>query len=234
MSEITDKPEEKSTPHEGHRQRMKERFAETGLSGFSDHNALELLLFYAVPRKDTNLLAHELIEHFGSYEAVLEASREELMQVKGVSEHAATLISLVPQLNKRYLERKNIEKKKLGCMDDAGKFFIAKFAYEVNECAYAMLLDDNLRILACPKISSGVINGTEISIRALCELALKHRASRVIVSHNHPSGILLPSKEDEHCTSMIKNALRVIDIDLIDHIIVAGEKYISLRNRGIM
>ncbi|MDO4815455.1 MAG: DNA repair protein RadC [Bacillota bacterium] len=220
--------------HNGHRQRMKQRFAETGLMGFSDHNVLEMLLFYAIPRKDTNLIAHELINYFGSYAAVLEASREGLMQVNGISEHTATLISLVTQMNKRYLECKSVESKRISSSEEAGKYLVAKFAYETNECAFAMLLDEKMRILSCQKISQGVVNGTEISIRALCELALKFRAKGVIISHNHPSGVLLPSAEDEQCTQAIKNALKVIDVNLCDHVIVAGEKYISLNAYGMI
>lgn len=220
--------------HAGHRQRMKERFAETGLEGFSDHNVLEMLLYYAIPRKDTNQLAHDLIDYFGSYAAVLEASREELMHVKGVSENTATLISLVTQMNKRYLERKGTENKTIAKSEDASELLIAKFAYETNECAYAVLLDGKSRLIKCQKISQGVVNGTDISIRALCELALKFKATYVIVSHNHPTGVLMPSAEDEYCTKMISDALKVIGIKLIDHIIVAGEKYISLAKYGMV
>lgn len=235
MGKLKDIPKtELSGPHEGHRQRMKQRYAETGLNGFSDHNVLEMLLFYAIPRKDTNLIAHALINHFGSYEAVLEADREELLQVDGVSEHTATLISLVTQMNKRYLENKSIEKRRISGSEDAGSFFAAKFAYEVNESAYAMLLDDKQRILSCQKLSQGIVDGTEISIQSLCQLALKYRAKKVIVSHNHPSGVLMPSAEDAQCTRMIKNALKVIDVELLDHIIVAGENYISLDRYGLV
>ncbi len=235
MGNTTDKQKtENDELHAGHRQRMKDRYAETGLAGFSDHNVLEMLLFYAIPRKDTNLIAHELIKHFGSFDAVLEASREELMQVRGVSEHTATLISLVTQMNKRYLECKSIERKLIQNSDEAGRYFAAKFAYEVNESAFALMLDDKLRIITCQNISKGVINGTDIDIRLLCELALKFRASSVIVSHNHPSCVLMPSKEDEICTRSIKNALDVIGIRLLDHIIVAGGEYISLDKYGMI
>lgn len=220
--------------HTGHRARMKERYAETGLQGFSDKNVLEMLLYFSIPRKDTNELAHDILEHFNSFTGVMEASREELMQVKGVGEHTADLISLVTQVNKYYMERKSIENEKVFSSSVAGEFFVAKFAYEVNESAYALMLDGNNKMITCRKISEGVVNGTDISIRALCELALKYRASSVIISHNHPTGILMPSAEDEHCTQLIKNALKVIGIRLSDHIIVGGGSYISLAKYGMV
>lgn len=235
MAEIKDKQKiDPGSIHEGHRKRMRERYAETGFEGFSDYNALEMLLYYAIPRKDTNELAHTIINDLGSFAAVFEASKEELMQVKGVNEHTATLISLVTQVNKRYLESKCAKSTKISSSAEAGNYFIAKFAYEVNECAYAMLLDGKGKLIVCRKISQGVVNGTDIGIRSLCELALKFRATSVIVAHNHPTGVLMPSAEDEHCTGMIKKALDVIGITLSDHIIVAGEKYISLSRLGMM
>lgn len=233
MGEDKPKTESKSI-HDGHRKRMKQRYAETGIEGLDDHELLEMLLFYSIPRKDTNTLAHEIIEHFGSFEGVMEASVEELMQVKGVTEHTATLISLVPQMNKRYLERRSIEKKVIKTSDEAGSLLISKFAYETNECAYVILLDGKSRLITCRKISQGIVNGTDISIRALCETALKFKASSVIVSHNHPSGVLMPSAEDEQCTRMIKDALNVIGIRLTDHVIVAGDKFISMARYGMV
>lgn len=235
MAEVKGKQKNESDSiHVGHRKRMKERFAETGFDGFSDYNALEMLLYYAIPRKDTNELAHTIINELGSYAAVFEASKEELMQVDGVNEHTATLISLVKQINKRYLQSKCAASTRITSSADAGNYFIAKFAYEVNESAYAMMLDGRGKLIVCRKISQGVVNGTDIGIRALCELALKFRATSVIVAHNHPTGILMPSAEDEHCTGLIKKALGVIGITLSDHIIVSGEKYISLSKLGMM
>lgn len=226
--------EKAASDHAGHRKRMKQRYAETGLLGFSDHNVLEMLLFYAVPRKDTNQLAHDLINRFGSYTAVMEASREELMQVDGITEHSATLINLVTQMNRRYFEQKSVEKVRIIDSNTAGEYFVGKFAYESNECAYAMLLDIKHHMITCQKISQGVVNGTSIDVRELCERALKFKASYVIVAHNHPSGVLMPSAEDESCTRMIKNALNVIGITLSDHILVAGGRYISFDRYGML
>lgn len=220
--------------HDGHRERMKSRFVEAGLDGFNDHNALEMLLFYAVPRKDTNILAHRLLKRFGSYAAVLEASFEELTAVEGIGENAATLLKLVPAVGKRYLERKSMPDNNINSSREAGEYFVSKFMYEVNELSYALLLNSTNGIIACKQISRGIVNATEMSIRMLVEAAIKNGAVKIILSHNHPGTLPLPSKEDEYCTQMIKKALDLVDIKLIDHIIVSGKEFHSLYKSGIM
>ena len=201
--------------HDGHRERMKSRFVEAGLDGFNDHNALEMLLFYAVPRKDTNELAHRLLKQFGSLASVFEAKHEELMRVDGIGENAATLIKLIPEVSRRYLLTKSLPTKVIRRSEDAGAYFVAKFMYEVNEICYALLLNSSNGIIACKEISRGVVNATE-------------------VGHNHPGALPLPSKEDEYCTRLVKKALELVDIKLLDHIIVGGKEFQSLNKNGLM
>lgn len=220
--------------HDGHRGRVKSRFREAGGSAFDDHNLLELLLFYAVPRRDTNELAHELIDRFGSYSAVLEASIDELMTVDGIGESTAVLIKLVPEMNKRYMQRNNADVSSIDSSSAAGKYFLAKFAYETVEVAYAMFLDAKNRIISCREISRGVVNGTDISVRAIAEQALACKATSVIIAHNHPDGIPVPSAEDEFTTQKIKLALSTVGIRLADHIVVGGEQYVSFVDYGLM
>ncbi len=220
--------------HDGHRERMKSRFVEAGLDGFNDHNALEMLLFYAVPRRDTNELAHRLLRQFGSLSGVFEASLDELMCVDGIGENAATLIKLIPEISRRYMLTKSNPKKIIRCTDDAGEYFIAKFMYEVNEICYALLLGPSNSIISCKQISRGVVNATEVGIRSLVEAAIKSNAAGVIIAHNHPNAEPRPSKEDEYCTQLIKNALNLVDIKLIDHIIVGGKEFQSLNKLHLM
>lgn len=220
--------------HDGHRQRIKERYAETGLDGFSDHTVLEFLLFYAVPRKDTNELAHLLLEHFGSLTAVLEADREDLMQVNGIGENAATLLSLIPQISRRYMEHRTVPKRQIKDSKDAAQYFVSKFAYEYNEVAYAMFLDSKHNIICTRQMARGVVNGLELSVRSLVETCLKLHAQAVIVAHNHPNASLTPSSEDEFFTMSLKKALYLVDIDLLDHIIVSGDEYLSMKRYGLM
>lgn len=213
---------------------MKKRFAEVGLSGFNDHNALEMLLFYAVGRKDTNELAHKLLMHFGSLPAVLEADYESLCAFEGVGENTAVLLKLVPEISRRYMEDKSFPKKSLTSTDEAAKYLTAKFMYETNELSYALMLDNSGGIIACKRISNGIVNATDVAIRMLVETAMRYKAVSVIIAHNHPHGAPLPSREDEYCTKTVKKALELVEITLLDHIIVGENSYCSLNNKGLM
>lgn len=220
--------------HDGHRQRMRERFSEVGLEGFNDHNALEMLLFYALPRKDTNELAHKLLLHFGSLPAVLEADYKALSEVDGIGENAAVLLKLIPAISRRYMEQISIPKKSVESADEIGKFFLSKFMYEPDEIAYALLLDNASRVIACKQVSKGIVNATEVGVKTLVEMAVKHKAVSVIIAHNHPSGLPYPSFEDEDCTETIKNALKLVSVELLDHLIVGGGMYYSMKKSGVM
>lgn len=213
---------------------MKKRFTQVGLEGFNDHNALEMLLFYAVGRKDTNELSHKLLMHFGSLPAVLEADYESLCAVEGIGENTAVLLKLIPEISRRYMEDISIPKKSLTCTEDAARYLSAKFMYETNELSYALLLDNSNGIIACKRISNGIVNATDLAIRMLVETAMRYKAVSVIIAHNHPHGAPLPSREDEFCTSAVKKALELVEIKLLDHIIVGENSYCSLSQRGLM
>ncbi len=220
--------------HDGHRQRVKERFKETGLQGFSDINALEFLLFYAVPRRDTNELAHMLMERFGSLTAIMEADFDELLHIDGIGENTAMLLSLIPQISRRYMERKTPPGKHISCGDDAAMYFVSKFAYESNEVAYIMFLDAKHNVICTRELSRGVVNAVELKVRTVVEACLKLRAVAVIVAHNHPNSDLRASDSDEHFTSKLREALFLVDIKMLDHIIVSGNDYVSMRTMGVM
>ena len=220
--------------HDGHRERIKKHFIEQGLDGFDDHNVLELLLFYALPRQDTNPLAHALLEYFGSLDAVLEAPRGELLKVPGIGENAATLLQLIPAVSRRYEMAKNDFGEILDSTGKAGDYLIARYLYERDEVVCVICLDAKRRVLCCKTLFRGDVNSAEVSVRKIAELAIAKNASAVILSHNHTSGIALPSREDEQTTKRVKTALEAMNIELLDHIIVAGGDYVSMAESKLL
>lgn len=220
--------------HEGHRERMKQRLLEQGLDAFEDHNVLELLLFFAMPRKDTNPIAHELIDYFGSLDAVFEAPAEELMKVNGIGKNSAVLLKLIPEVCRRYSINKNRFDNILDSTSKAGDYLASRYMFERDEVVYVVCLDSKRRVICCKELFRGDVNTAEISVRKIAELALAKNASSIIISHNHTSGIALPSKEDEITTRRIKMALESMGITLADHIIVAGDDYISMAESGML
>ena len=220
--------------HDGHRQRMKQRFLEHGLDNFNDINALELLLFYALPRCDTNVVAHRLLDSFGSLPAVLEASAQELEKVEGVGESAAVLLRLVPQMSRRYMTAKADSMDVLSDSAAAGSYFLPRYMYEQDEVVYLACLDSVHRVICCREIGRGVVNAAEVSVRKIVELALQQNSAAAILSHNHINGLALPSRDDEMTTRKISSALGLVGIKLVDHIIVAGDEFVSMADSGLL
>ncbi len=220
--------------HEGHRARKKEQFRKHGLDAFADHEVLELLLFYAVPRRDTNPIAHRLLERFGSLDGVLSAPVEELASVDGVGEHAATLLSLLlPVIRRAYMTAQKGDVA-LGDTERLGRYFCTLFFGIRQEAFYEVCLDAKGKLLRCCKVADGSVDAVNINMRCLVENALRCHASAVALAHNHPSGIALPSPDDNTTTLMAYDALRTVGIDLVDHIIVADGDFVSLRENGLL
>ena len=206
--------------HEGHRQRKKEQFREHGLDAFADHEALELLLYYAIPRQDTNPIAHHLLERFGSLE--------------GVGENAATLIRLLFPLCRRVRTSGGRHEVIFNTRENIGAYFIELFLGERREVFYEACLDAKGKLLACYRLAEGSPDQVTINMRRVVENALNANASLVVLSHNHPSGVALPSKEDNQTTLQIKRALADIGVQLVDHVIVADGDFVCLRDNGLL
>lgn len=220
--------------HDGHRQRKKEQFRMHGLDAFADHEVLELLLYYAIPRRDTNPVAHRLMERFGSLDGVFSATVEELEEVEGVGKNAATLLALWMPLYRRVRTKPTAKEVILNSTEQAGRYFMDLFFGMRREELYEACLDAKGKLLACCRIAEGGVDAVNISTRRLVENALKCGASAVILAHNHPSGIALPSPDDNTTTLAVWDALRAVGIPLIDHIIVADEDYVSLHDNGLL
>jgi len=219
--------------HKGHRDRLKERFLQQGLDGFSDIQALELLLFYAIPRADTNPIAHDLLERFGSLSRVLDAAPEELKQVKGVSSHTAVLLKLAVELGRFYQVDCAQRVKCLTTLDACGAYLVPYFFGRTRETVFLLCMDAKCKVLCCREVSQGGVNSASISIRKIVETALYAGATTVVLAHNHPSGMALPSNEDVQTTRRVAAALAAVEIHLADHIVVADGDYVSMVQSGL-
>ena len=219
--------------HDGHRQRKREQFLRHGLDGFADHEVLELLLFYAIPRCDTNETAHRLLEKFGSLRGVFSAPEEELRKVKGVGAGAALLLTLLPAVEQR-VYRDSREEKILNSVERVGDFFLQLLRDERREVLYQVCLDAKGKLINYTRLSSGTATAAPVSVREVVENALRCDASRVVLGHNHPSGVALPSEEDRQITLQISHALATMGIELMDHIVVADGDFVSMAASGIL
>ena len=220
--------------HDGHREKMRQRFLADGLENFADHEALELLLYYAIPRRDTNVTAHLLLERYGTLKAVLSAPVEDLQKVSGVGENAAILLRMVPRLVQKARLSDNGRDIVLNSTEKAGAYLLERFVGEKNEVIFQLCLDRKGKLIACKRMSDGGAAAADLNVRHLVENALLTSASAVILSHNHPSGIALPSQEDYATTRQVQEALRTIGVELADHIIVADGDFVSLADSGFL
>ena len=219
--------------HEGHRQRLKNRFRAEGLDHFEEHQVLELLLYYVIPRKDTNPIAHALLERFGSLSQVLEAPEEELAKVPGMGESAATFLSLITSVGRYYLVNRTMHETILPTIEKCGKYILPYFYGRRNETVFVLCLDAKCKVLCCKEMGEGSVNSAGVPIRRIVEAALGVNATSVILAHNHPSGFAIPSNEDVQTTRRVAMALDAVEIDLVDHIVVADEDFVSLAQSGL-
>ena len=214
--------------HENHRDRVKKRFLTEGLSHFEQHNILEFLLFYSIPQQDTNEIAHALLERFGSLEAVFDASAEELMTVSGIKEHSATLIRMIPAYAARYCAEKNDAKEPFPDICKIGEYLLNYYRNIEKETAVLLLLDNKFHLIEAVSVYEGPFHSPYIGTKEILETALRKRASVVVLAHNHPDGIPLPTRGDILKTQEIENAFRMVDIRLISHLLIAGGSYTDI------
>ena len=218
--------------HDGHRQRLKERFLQEGLDNFDELYVLELLLFYCIPRKDTNPIAHSLLEKFGSLTGVFGASLEELERVPGITRNAATFLTMIPQVSRYYQVKRAQTGDILRTIDQCGRYLVPRFNGRDNETVFLLCLDAKCKVLCCKLVGEGSVNSASIPVRRVVEIALNANATTVILAHNHPSGLALPSADDIETTMRLARAMEAVEITLADHIVVSDEDFVSLAQSG--
>ena len=216
--------------------RLRDRFRKEGcdLDHFEPHNTLELLLFYCAPQKDTNELAHLLIDEFGSISGVFDASYEELIKVNCVGEYTATFLKMIPALFRVYEQDRVKDEVVLDSAEKAGRSFVPKVIGRTEELVFAACLDSECKVKCCEVVNHGTVSAATVNVRKIAEYAMKYNATNIIIAHNHPYGLAVASPEDIMTTDAIYYALQLIGIDLTDHIIVAKDKAVSPAEIGVI
>lgn len=220
--------------HTGHRQRTKEEFIRRGLDGVAEHKVLEMILFYSIPRGDVNPLAHQLIDHFGSLVGVFHATYDQLLEVPGVGENTAVLLQLIPAAAARYLQDSASFEGQVVGVWQLRELLAPLFFGQRSEVAYLVCMDAKGKLLATRKLGEGVADAVSIVTRKVLEAALSCNATRVVLAHNHVSGVAMWSQADLDTTLRLKRLLAEAGIELVDHLIEAGGDMVSMAESGLL
>lgn len=220
--------------HEGHRARLKEKFLNQGFNGMPEHEILEIILFYSIPRCNTNELAHALLNKFGTLNSVFGADIESLQEIPGIGSTTAFFLHIIPEIARIYeLEKRS---KNCDCLNSKNicSLMLSQYIGRKQECVYLALADTKGNLIDIFSLFEGNLSCAPIYIREIVLLAIKHNAKYAILSHNHPSGSCLPSINDVEASYKIKSALNSVDVQFWDHIIVTDEEVLSLRESKIV
>ncbi len=218
-----------AAPHSGHRERLRDRFMRGGADALPDYELLELVLFNAVPRRDTKPLAKDLIARFGNFAEVISAPEGRLREVKGVSDRVVTELKLVRAAALRLMHGQIRDRQVLASWKEVVAYCRAAMAYQEREQFRILFLDKRNKLIADEVQQEGTVDHTPVYIREVVKRALEHSASAIILVHNHPSGDPTPSRADIDMTRMITEAARPLGIHIHDHIIVGRERVASFR-----
>ena len=220
--------------HEGHRKRMKEKYKTSGLSGFAEHEALEFLLFFSLKRVDTNPIAHRLIDRFGSFAGVMEADEKDLAEVEGVGPETALFLKSIPSFGDYYRRSRWKSREMLRTSMETGLYCADLIGELQHEVFYVVCLDKNRKILSNFKLAEGSLERVNVDLRKMTKEILKYPTKGIILTHNHPSGVRTPSEKDRELTLKICDYMENLEIDVIDHIIVCGQTFLSMAETGLM
>jgi DNA repair protein RadC len=220
--------------YKGHRERLKKRYRAAGLEGFHDHEVLELILCYAVQRKDVKPLAKALLKTFGNIKGVIDADIADLEKIHGIGAHTAVGLKLIKDLCTLYLRQQAEERPQITCTSELVNYCKAALGGLKDEQFRVIFLDAQNRIIDVETIQEGIVNQAVVYPRKVLENALKRKASAIILLHNHPSGNVRPSDADIRLTRTILETAKALDILVHDHIIIGENRFFSFREEGIM
>lgn len=218
----------KENIHENHRERMRDRYIRNGIDGMAPHEVLELILYYALPRCDTNPIAHRLIETFGSFSGILNADVEDIAAVSGVGRKTAVFLKLFLDVNRVYETDKTANVKKLSSISEIGEYLKPRFIGRRNETIIMLCLDSKNDIISSQILSEGNVNTAIISLKQAVGTAIRQNAASVVIAHNHPGGEAEPSMKDIETTKLLSAIFRSLNIRFVDHLIFGGDDYTSV------
>ncbi len=220
--------------HHKHRQRVFCEIEQAGLDVLPEHKVLEYLLFFCIPRKDTNEIAHALINKFGNFAAVLEASESDLQTVDGIGPAAARFLHALPGLMQYYAVNKAKENNSFEFTEERVKYILPLFRSKKKETFYMLIFNARGKMVKSMILEEGTAQSVNVDVKKVASLAMQAGAASVILAHNHPGGVALPSQNDITATANIMRALGVLQISVRDHIIVSGEEFYSMKDNGQM
>ncbi len=223
----------KEKPHYyGHRQRLRDKFDKTGADGLHEYELLEVLLSYAIPRRDVKPIAKTLLKKFGSISEVIDADKKGLKEIIGIGNRTATLIKLIKEFTHVYLAGKMVKQDYLKSPDAVIDFARARLAGKKNEVLMAVYVNSKNIVRGYEIIQEGTVDRAAVFPRKVMEKALSYKANGIILVHNHPSGDCNSSEDDKELTWDIAKAGEPLDIRLVDHLIVGKSGYYSFMENG--
>jgi DNA repair protein RadC len=215
-------------------ERPREKLLERGPEALSDAELLAIFLRTGVRGKTAVDVARDLLSRFGGLRELLAASADELCQVPGIGEAKYVQLQAGLEMGRRYLAERLVRGETLSSTADTRQFLQAQLRDRQNEVFCVLFLDNRHRVLVFEELFYGTLNGTAVYPREVVKQALKYNAAAVILAHNHPSGVAEPSRADEQLTSRLKEALALVDIRLLDHLVVGDGEMVSFSERGLL
>lgn len=223
-----------SDTHREHRKRVKQEFCDHGMTHFPPHKALEMMLFYAISRRDTNPIAHRLIDRFGSLFNALNAPYELLLEVEGIGPEVATYLKALLSFNQYMMVDAYSKINVLETTEQAIDYVRYRFMSDSVECVLLVCLQNNNKVIYSRELARGTLEHVDIVPGDVIKTCLRANAAKAVLAHNHPGGFCNPSQKDKQTTIMLKGLLASVDVELVDHIIVASDGECSMKQLGML